>query len=53
MHSASFNRRTMLTGTAALVAALSAETTTDSRVVALNAVDRLIWARSGAGVIVR
>jgi hypothetical protein len=39
--------------TAALVAALSAETTTDSRVVALNAVDRLIWARSGAGVIVR
>lgn len=39
--------------TAALVAALSAEGTTDSRVVALNTVDRLIWARSGAGVVVR
>lgn len=39
--------------TAALVAALAAEGTTDSRVVALNAVDRLIWARSGAGVVVR
>ena len=39
--------------TATLVAALSAETTTDSRVVALNAIDRLIWARSGAGVVVR
>lgn len=39
--------------TAALVAALSAETNSDSRVVALNAVDRLIWARSGAGVVVR
>ncbi len=39
--------------TAALVAALSAEGTTDSKVVALNAVDRLIWARTGAGVVVR
>jgi hypothetical protein len=39
--------------TAALVAALSAEGSSDSRVVALNAVDRLIWARSGAGVVVR
>ncbi len=39
--------------TAALVAALSAEGVTDSKVVALNAVDRLIWARTGAGVVVR
>jgi amino acid transporter len=39
--------------TAALVAALSAEGTSDSKVVALNAVDRLIWARTGAGVVVR
>jgi hypothetical protein len=39
--------------TAALVAALSAEGSTESRVVALNAIDRLIWARSGAGVVVR
>ncbi len=39
--------------TATLVAALSAETPTESRVVALNSVDRLIWARSGAGVVVR
>ncbi len=39
--------------TAALVAALTPETTTDSRVIALNSVDRLLWARSGAGVVVR
>ncbi len=39
--------------TAALVAALSAEGTTDSKIVALNAFDRLIWARTGAGVVVR
>jgi len=39
--------------TAALVAALAAEGVTDGRVVALNAVDRLIWSRSGAGVVVR
>jgi hypothetical protein len=39
--------------TAALVAALSAEGSTDSKVIALNAVDRLIWARAGAGVVVR
>ncbi|NJS39358.1 MAG: hypothetical protein HC783_10400 [Rhodobacteraceae bacterium] len=39
--------------TAALVAALSAEGPSDSKVVALNAVDRLIWARTGAGVVVR
>lgn len=39
--------------TAALVAALSAEGTTESKVVALNAVDRLIWARTGVGVVVR
>lgn len=39
--------------TAALVAALAAEGTSDSRVVALNSVDRLIWVRSGAGVVVR
>lgn len=39
--------------TAALVAALSAEGASDSKVVALNAVDRLIWARTGAGVVVR
>lgn len=39
--------------TAALVSALAAEGATDSRVVALNAVDRLIWARSGVGVAVR
>jgi len=39
--------------TAALVAALGSETPTDSRVVALNSVDRLIWTRKGAGVVVR
>ena len=38
---------------AALVAALGTETATDSRVIALNAVDRLIWTRKGAGVVVR
>ena len=39
--------------TAALVAALSAEGTTDSKVVALNAVDRLLWTRAGVGVVRR
>ena len=38
---------------AALVAALGAEGQSDSRVIALAAVDRQIWARSGAGVAVR
>ena len=38
---------------AALVAALGTETATDSRVIALNAGDRLIWTRKGAGVVVR
>ena len=39
--------------TGALVAALAAEGATDSRVVALNAVDRLIWTRKGAGIVTR
>jgi hypothetical protein len=39
--------------TAALVAALGGEAASDSRVVALNEVDRLIWTRRGAGVVVR
>lgn len=39
---------------AALVAALGTDATpSDSRVIALAEVDRLIWARKGAGVIVR
>lgn len=39
---------------AALLAALGAEATpSGSRVIALNEVDRLIWARKGAGVVVR
>lgn len=39
---------------AALVAALGTDAPpSDSRVVALNEVDRLIWARKGAGVVVR
>jgi hypothetical protein len=39
--------------TAALVAALSSEAPSDSKVVALDGVDRLIWSRKGAGVVVR
>lgn len=39
--------------TAGLVAALGSEAASDSRVVALAEVDRLIWARKGAGVVVR
>ena len=39
--------------TAALVAALGSEVPTDSKVIALNGVDRLIWSRKGAGVVVR
>ncbi len=39
---------------AALVAALGSDgTSSDSRVIALAEVDRLIWARKGAGVVVR
>ncbi|MCU0904125.1 MAG: hypothetical protein MUE83_09650 [Tabrizicola sp.] len=39
---------------AALVAALGTDAPpSDSRVVALNEVDRLIWTRKGAGVVVR
>ncbi|MGL4234645.1 hypothetical protein [Tabrizicola sp.] len=38
---------------AALVAALGSQTPSDSRVVALNEVDQLIWSRKGAGVVVR
>jgi hypothetical protein len=39
---------------AALVAALGSDATpSDSRVIALAAVDRLIWSRKGAGVVVR
>jgi hypothetical protein len=40
--------------TAALVAALGADAApSDSKVVALNSVDRPIWLRAGAGVVVR
>jgi hypothetical protein len=39
--------------TAALVAALGSEAPSDSKVVALDGVDRLIWSRQGAGVVVR
>lgn len=38
---------------AALVAALGSETASDSKVIALNEVDRLIWSRKGTGVVVR
>lgn len=41
----------MDTGT--LVAALGSEAPSDSRVIALNEADRLIWARQGKGVVVR
>jgi hypothetical protein len=39
--------------TAALVAALGMDAPTDSKVIALAEVDRLIWTRKGAGVVVR
>lgn len=39
--------------TAALVAALGGQGPSQSRVIALAEVDRLIWARKGAGVVVR
>lgn len=39
--------------TAALVAALGSDAVSDSKVVALDGADRLIWARRGAGVVVR
>lgn len=39
--------------TADLVAALGSDTASDSKVIALNAVDRLVWTRKGAGVVVR
>jgi hypothetical protein len=39
--------------TAELVAALGGETASESRVIALNEVDRLVWARRGEGVVVR
>lgn len=40
--------------TAALVAALGTEAApSDSKVIALDGVDRLIWSRKGAGVVVR
>jgi hypothetical protein len=38
---------------AALVAALGAEAPTGSKVVALNSIDRLIWARKGSGIVSR
>lgn len=38
---------------AALVAVLSSEIATNSKVVALAEIDRLVWARKGAGVVVR
>lgn len=39
--------------TSALVAALGSDAPSDSRVVALDGADRLIWARKGAGMVVR
>jgi hypothetical protein len=38
---------------AALVAALGTEAPSDSKVVALNSADRLIWARKGSGIVSR
>jgi len=38
---------------AALVAVLGSEIATNSKVVALAEIDRLVWARKGAGVVVR
>jgi hypothetical protein len=37
----------------ALLAALGTEAPSDSKVVALNAADRLVWARKGAGIVSR
>ena len=37
----------------ALLAALGADGPGDSRVVALNSVDRLLWTRKGAGIVSR
>jgi hypothetical protein len=37
----------------ALLAALGTETPTDSKVVALNSADRLIWTRKGSGIVSR
>lgn len=39
--------------TAALVAALGGHAPSDSRVVALAELDKLVWSRKGAGVVVR
>lgn len=38
---------------AALIAALGSEVPSDSKVVALNSADRLIWARKGTGIVNR
>lgn len=38
---------------AALVAALGTETPSDSKVIALNSADRLIWSRKGSGIVSR
>lgn len=38
---------------AALVAALGTEAPNDSKVIALNSADRLIWSRKGSGIISR
>ena len=39
--------------TQALVAALGSQTASDSRVVALNNVDRLVWSRKASGLMIR
>ncbi len=39
--------------TAALVAALGTEAPSDSRVIALDSADRLIWVRKGSGIVGR
>lgn len=39
--------------TAALVASLGSEAPSDSKVIMLNKIDRLVWTRKGAGVVVR
>ena len=39
--------------TAALVAALGGKAPSDGKVIVLDGVDRLIWSRKGAGVVVR
>jgi hypothetical protein len=50
-----FDAFTALPGmdTAALVAALGSDAPSETRVVALNEADRLIWARQAKGVVVR